>query len=92
MGDTAVKAEEIVAEEVDTNEVEEHEEEESEKEDLPRIVIEARVRELVEKFSPGMKVSALVMDALNQDINHMIETAVWRCKENGRNTLKFQDF
>lgn len=55
----------------------------------PKMVVEARVRELL---PDGMKVQADVMDAVNKLVAEQVDKAVARCKANGRNTLRGCDF
>jgi histone H3/H4 len=57
--------------------------------EAPRTVIEARVRELM---PDTMKLSSEALNALNHRVATLVEDAVKRCKMNGRNTLKPQDF
>lgn len=60
--------------------------------DNARMIIESRIRETVEKYGPGMRLSSECLDTLNGEIDALIKLAVRRAQENGRKTVQTQDF
>lgn len=57
--------------------------------DLPKIVIEARVRELL---GEGIRLPSVALNELNDKVAQLIDAAIVRCKANGRVTIQPQDF
>lgn len=60
--------------------------------EVTKVVVESRIREVIDNVAPGTKLSGDAIDVLNTKVTGLITDAVLRCRENGRVTVKPQDF
>jgi histone H3/H4 len=59
------------------------------KKELEMALVQSKVREVIRE--KDLRTSDEFITALNEHVHHTIETAIKRCKENGRQTLRPQD-
>lgn len=53
-------------------------------------VVTSKVKEAIK--GQGYRTAGDAVDALNEAVDEMIERAITRCKENGRQTVRASDF
>ena len=58
--------------------------------EVPMMLTQSKVKEFA-KETADVNVGGDFMDALNGEVADLVQRAVARCSDNGRNTLKAQD-
>ena len=61
------------------------------KKEIPMMVVETRIKGMAKDIDKKMRCTGGFATALNGEVESLVNKAVERCKDNGRNTLKPQD-